>query len=253
MYRIDLGNKGLLKLPDTDKVVFSPKYVDIGVSGLFVYDSITGVIMSPIDKKSNHSNFKKLVGLEIDDIGGNEYSEMAILTLNDNVYLVSQQDEAIMRSQGTSSGYSILTSLYSDEILKKGNDFFGDNVASYLISGEGVGVYRLNSSAGRFVNSNISISDLKPENGTYTAGYTSGSLDAGFYVFDEMNKRFIRFEKPKETPGDILHPNELFTIKQYTYSGNREGVFTNVKDIVVDASETYMYVLDGTKIWKITL
>ncbi len=217
VYKIDLSNKELVKLPDANSILFSPKYIDVGVSGIFVYDSITGVVTSEMDKKTNHQSFKKLTGLEKDDIGNEDISELAILTLNDNVYLVSRSDTSILRSLKQPSGYGYLSPLFTDDILANGSDFFGDNVASYLVSENGTGLYRLNSVGGRLVNSNLVVSELKPEKAKFTAGYTGGSLDTGFYAFDSENKRIVHFEKPKETSGDILHPNELFTMKQYIW------------------------------------
>jgi hypothetical protein len=73
------------------------------------------------------------------------------------------------------------------------------------------------------------------------------------YVFDEKYKRILNFEKPKETVGDMLHPGEMVLMKQYVYRGEEDGVFDNVKGIVVDGAEEYMFVLDGQQVWQIKL
>jgi hypothetical protein len=76
-------------------------------------------------------------------------------------------------------------------------------------------------------------------------------LDYGLYLFDATNKRFLDLEKPQES--ENLHPGEAVLKNQIVYRGTQAGMWSNVKDFVVDANGTTMYVLDGTTIWKVML
>jgi hypothetical protein len=78
-------------------------------------------------------------------------------------------------------------------------------------------------------------------------------MNYSLYLFDSTDKRIFRFEKPLEGGGEVLHPDQVLLENQYVYRGSKDGVWSDVKDLVVDFSESNMYVLDGSTIWKVKL
>jgi hypothetical protein len=214
-----------------------------------------GVVKSAFDDAGNNQDFVGLVGLGSEDLGTDSVSELAIFTQSDNAYLLSQSQNAVLKSNRTGSGgYGLPFTYISSETFSTATDIFGD-ISIYALTAGTTGLerYVFDSQTGQASALPVSIVDLSPEFENLTAGYTGASLDNKLYVFDAHEKRLIAFEKPKETAGDPLHPNEMWLTQQYVYRGNRSDVFTDVKDIVVDFAEQYAYVLDGNRVWRVEL
>jgi hypothetical protein len=182
-------------------------------------------------------------------------SELAIFTQSDNVYMLSQSQNAVLKSNRTGSGgYGLPFTYISSDTFGTSTDIFGDISIYVLTAGtNGLERYVFNSQSAEANSLPVSVIGLSPEFENLTAGYTGASLDNGLFVFDAQQKRLIAFEKPKETAGDPLHPNEMWLTEQYVYRGERSDVFKDVKDIVVDFEENNAYVLDGNRVWRIEL
>ena len=82
--------------------------------------------------------------------------------------------------------------------------------------------------------------------GPLTYVYTSMYLE-NVYVLDPQNKRIIALAKP--TGNDMV---TYSFVKQYVYNG-KQSFFNDLKAFSIDTSEKNMYVLDGSKVLKISL
>ena len=249
VWKINLFNNKKEALPDNSGLVDSPEFLDIGNNGdIFVYDGGVGVLRA---KKSggSWSAFEKITGAGLNNINIDEVGEFAVLTADDNLYYLDKSNSRIVKSVNYGTGYSsTVVTVINDENFTKANDFFADFSVYVLTEGkEGV----LRYSAGSYVP--ISIVGVNGDVGELLCGDTLGSMDFGFYMFDNGGKRILRMEKPKDSYNDKLHPNELVLLNQYVYRGDNSDMWNNVKDIVVDRDEKNMYVLDGNNVWKVSL
>ncbi|MBI2356717.1 hypothetical protein HYV12_01560 [Candidatus Dojkabacteria bacterium] len=251
VYRINIFDKSAVKIPDKRGLVKSPKYIDIGTHGVYVFDEISGVIRSQFDSKLGNLDFESLTGLGADDLGINDVSEFAVFTPNDHVYLLSPTNKAIYRSNFTGNGYTLPFAHISSETFDSARDFFGD-IAIYVVTGVDNEVERY-SAGDNPQKLPLSAEGLNAVGGA-SAGHTGGTLDNLMYIFEGGDSpRIISFEKPKEAIGDSRHPNELLRVNEYRYQGDRDDVFKDVQDLVTDYQERYMYILDGTVIRRVVI
>jgi hypothetical protein len=236
-------------MADNDGVVESPEYVDIGNEGdIFVYDSGVGVLKAP-NSNSGWGAFETLTGVGIGNIGIDDVGEFAVLTSSDNLYYLDTTNSRIMKSVNYGTGYSsTVVNVINDEKFVNANDFFAD-FSIYVLTSGNDGVLRY--SAGSYVP--VSVVGVNGDMEGLLCGDTSGSTEFGFYVFDNGNKRLLRLEKPIDSYNNKLHPDELVLLNQYIYRGDNENMWSNVKEIVVDREEEYIYVLDGNNVWRIGL
>ncbi|MCA9375011.1 hypothetical protein KC622_01630, partial [Candidatus Dojkabacteria bacterium] len=254
VYTVPTYDKVVSKVPDKNSVVVSPLFVDVGVDGIYTFDLTNGVLEAPFGSKdSEYKDFVQLSGLSISDFTISKPDEFAILTSNDNVYVLSKEKQAIFKSQKTEFGsYSLPYTYLSDPKLNTAEDFFAD-VNAYVITSDGdpLNRYVFDFTAGKLIESPITYIDLRSQISQATAGYTGGDLTKNLFIFDGDTHSFFSFEKPNEVEG--IHPNKMVLKEQYVYRGDREDTFKDVKDFVVDDAGTFMYVLDGSKVWKIRL
>ena len=249
VWLVSIYDRSKNRMADNDGFVKSPEYVDIGNEGdIFVYDSGEGVLKAPVTS-SGWGAFEKLTGVGLKNIGIDNVGEFAVLTATDNLYYLDTVNSRIVKSVNYGTGYSsTVVSVINDENFVNANDFFADFSIYVLTSGnEGV----LRYSAGVYVP--LSIVGVNEDLGELTCGDTSGSMDYAFYVFDQTNRRVLKFEKPRDSYNDKLHPNELVLLNQYLYRGDKSDMWGNVKDIAIDKAEKYMYILDGNNVWRIGL
>lgn len=253
VYKVTLFDKGVGRIPDSGNILKSPSLVDLGVNGIYIYDEEVGVVTSQLNDADENLDLKVLSGLDRGDISATTISEMAIFTASDNVYLLSQDQGAVLKSANSGGGYGLLYTYMSGDTFGMGEDIFGDFSIYLLVGSSGLERYSYDYSVGQVTQSPISVTNVKPSAMNLTAGYTGETLDYRLYAFDAKEKRVLVFEKPNETVGNILHPGEMVMLKQYEYRGDRSGAWENVKDIVVDQAENYMYILDGNTVWKVDL
>lgn len=249
VFRVSTYDKSVTKVPDDAGLVKTPKYLDYGHEGLYIYDTSQGVLKAPFSNGFN-TTFESLTGVKLRDLDDTSISEIAILTETDNIYLLSKNEKAILKSSRTGSGYGLTYAYVESDSFANAGDFFSDFTIYVLRPGaDGLETYIYDYVELKYKFSALTITGLRQDFENLTRGYTSGSLDYGLYVFDATQRRFVKFEKPNED----RHPGELVLKQQYIYRGDKKDVFANVKDFVVDTNEQYMYVLDGKTVWKIAL
>jgi len=244
---------GKVKMVENNNVdIKDPLFVDTGAMGIYIYDKKLGAIRAPFDGNSGAvTGLVQLSGVSADAFGVDDPKEMAIFTNLDNVYVLSQSGQSIMKSQGSiSTAYGLPYTYFSDDSLNTVTDIFGDLMIYLLTAGsDGLGTYQYNTLEGRFKSKDVQIIAPEQPFENLTAGYTAGTMDKHLYVFDSATKRILVFEKPM----DDLHQNALLFLKEYVYRGDDEGIWSNVRDIVVDSAEANLYLLDGSNIWKVPL
>lgn len=248
VYTISLYDKKVENLNDANKVLSKPSKVYTRSTGIFILDLESGVLKA----SANDVGFDPLVklsGLSIQSIGADEIVEFAVLTENENAYILDRGQKTLLKSVNYEGGYSLASSYLSKDEYVKANDVFSD--LSVYITAEGEnGIYRYVSSMGSMVEAPITLTGLDIPIGNAKYGYTADNLNTGLYIFDETNRRVLKFEKPMES-GEKRHPNELLLLNQYIFDD--DGGWKSVKDIVVDYKEENLYILDGTTIWKVRL
>lgn len=254
VYRVALYDKTIQKVADTNNLIKSPMHASIGNSGIFVYDSKEGILKAPFDKSGNVTTFETLSGLSNSDIKATNVSEFIVMTASDNVYLLSNGDKSLMKSVFSyDNKYGLLYKYLTNDDFSNATDVLADLSVYVLTNSNRVTRYSYSYVEQMQKENPLSISGIGDDLQKFTKGYTRTSLDYGLYVFDAQGSRFMKFEKPQESTTNSLHPNELVLKKQYLYRGSKTGVWSDVKDFVVDSSENTMYVLDGSVIWKVVL
>jgi hypothetical protein len=249
VWEVAIYDRSKNRMADNDGVVESPEYVDIGNEGdIFVYDSDVGVLKAP-NSSSGWGAFETLTGVGVGNIGIDDVGEFAVLTSSDNLYYLDTTNSRIMKSVNYGTGYSsTVVNVINDEKFVSANDFFAD-FSIYVLTSGNDGVLRY--SAGSYVP--VSVVGVNGDMEALLCGDTSGSTEFGFYMFDDGNKRLLRLEKPIDSYNNKLHPDELVLLNQYIYRGDNDDMWSNVKEIVVDRGEEYMYILDGNNVWRIGL
>ncbi|KKP43911.1 MAG: hypothetical protein UR34_C0009G0012 [candidate division WS6 bacterium GW2011_GWC1_33_20] len=252
VYRISLYDKESKIIPTDTDVILEPSFVYVKTSGVYVLDKKSGVVKAEFDGNW-FKPFTKLSGLSMQSLGAKDIAEFAVLTENENIYILDREKESLLKSSNFGSGYGLSSPYVTNEDFAQANDIFADLSTYILAKGEN-GIHRYINSPTLFklVPSDVTILGLDTPLKNPRYGYTRDDLNYSIYVFDSEDKRILRFEKSIEG-GDIRHPNQLLLLNQYIYDGAGEDIWSNVKDLVVDREEEYLYMLDGTTIWKIRL
>jgi len=253
VFRVSLYDKKVEKILDTDSLVKEPKYISVGNKGIYVYDAKEGVLKAPFDG-SKVKTFVKLSGLSTDDIEEPDITEMIVLTESDNVYLLSRAGKVLLKSSFSyGDRYSLSFGYIRNDNFATANDISSDLSLYFLTTDSGLLRYSYSYFEQKQALSPLTTGGFDGNYGNLTKGYTTGSLDYSLYLFDAQGKRFLKFEKPQEGGGNILHPGQILLKNQIIYRGSKESMWSDVKDFVVDNKESSMYVLDGSTIWKILL
>lgn len=253
VHRVSLYDKNVEKIPDAEALIKEPKYVSVGNKGLYVYDAKEGVVKASFDG-SKVKTFVRLSGLGIDDIEEKDITEMIVLTESDNVYLLSRAGKVFLKSTfSDGNSYSLSFGYIRNDNFATVNDIASDLSLYFLTSESGLIRYSYSYFEQKQALSPLTTGGFDGNYGNLTKGYTTGNLDYSLYLFDAEGKRFLKFEKPQEGGGDILHPGQILLKNQIIYRGTKDGMWSDIKDFVVDSKEASMYVLDGSTIWKILL
>ncbi len=252
VYVISTYEPVYIKLPDPDKLIMEPIFVDIGEKGIYIYDAQKGALRSLFGANKNEfQNVTEISGAGKGDMAFDRPEEFTVLTQNDNLYYLDAHTATVYKSSTTSGGsYSLPTTFISDQNLLSATDLFAD--FSVYVTADGSSPFnRYISSAGEFVNSNLAFRGVNGDVEGISAGYTGGDLNKILFLFNPHTKRIMLFEKPNE--GEGRHPGELHLIKQYEYRGERDDAFADVKDIVASTEDDLLYILDGDTIWKLKI
>lgn len=254
VYRVKLSDKSVETVPNDDKLLKEPTYLSIGVEGIYIYDKSVGMLKSSFDDSGNFGSIFSISGLSKNDIDDNSISGLIVLTDADNIYLVSQENRAVMKSYAAyENRYSMLFTYISNDEFNSAVDILGD-LSVYVLTNNDTKIARYSWSyvEQEQVENVLTITGLSGDVGNLVGGYTySESMYNNLYAYDSDGKRVLRFEKPLES--ESLHPNELLLLNQYEYRGEDSSVWSDVKDIVVDVNEDYMYVLESNSVWMVSL
>ena len=255
IYRVSLYDKSVKALPDTEALVKEPKFVYVGNNGVYVYDEKEGMLKAPFDEEGWFTSFVKLSGLSVSDIRSEEIAAMTVWTENDNVYFLSQDRSAFLRSSAVyGNSYGLPYEYFAHEDMAISTDMVAD-ISIYFIIPEDPYVLRFNYNffESRYIEAPLGVVGFDGNYGTPTKAFTGDSLDHPLYVFDSEGRRFLQLEKPIEAGEDIRHPDKVSLLSQYVYRGEKDSVWSDVRNFVVNYNGSNMYILDGTVIWKLVL
>ncbi len=255
VYRVALYDKAVRTVPDSEKVLIDPEYISVGKNGVYVFDSKLGMAKASFDKGGWFKDFAALSGLSIEDVKSNEIVEMIILTDSDNVYLLSRDLQTVLKSTPAYGDRYGLSYPYLDkEDFVEANDIFADLSVYVSTSGENSLVrYNFSYVQQKMAEAPLSVGAFDGNFGNITKGFTRDNMKKPLYLFDSEGKRILKFEKPLEGGGEILHPDQIVLLTQYVYRGGKGDVWSDVKDFVVNEKDNTAYVLDGFVIWKVAL
>lgn len=252
VYRISLYDKKVERLSDPDGLLQEPKMVYITSKGLYVLDLKIGIVKAEFNAEEGFGPFKKLTGLSIDNIGGNKISEFAILTDDDNAYILNGEEGVLLKVFNYETGYGTPFKYIEDDALKNASDIFAD-FSVYILTPGANGLKKYIYSDGKQIPGTLEIVGVNGEFKKLTYGYTRGESTYDLYVFDSEDMRILRFEKPIEIGNQKRHPNQILLKNQYLYRGTTKDTWKDVKDFVVVKNQETMYILDSSTIWKIRL
>ena len=250
VYKINAENNKVSMVSDVDNVVVDPLFVDWDDTGIYVYDSVNGVIKSDFDKNERNLTFKKIDGLSAEAFKVSNPIEFAILG-NGYPYILDSEHSQVIRAIRFSGGYSLPAQFFENSKLSNATDLFAD---FYIyVTGNPYGVTRfIKGQGGSMVESPLGIDDFYDELGQITCGATGFDFNKDLFLFDQKNKRVLRFEKPIESGKDIRHPGKLLFKKQYVLNVDSDKL-EHVQDIAVNESETELFLLDKYGVWKLKL
>jgi hypothetical protein len=251
VFRISLYDKEYVAIPDENKVLSKPSMVYAKNSGIYVMDFTNGIVFASFED-SWFKPFATLSGLSIQSLAAEDIIEFAVLTENENVYILDRGQKSLLRATKYGTGYGLASKYLTKDEYENANDVLADLSVYILTSGEyGIHRYVYSPSENRMVDSPIRIVGLDEPLKNARYGFTREDLNRSLFIFDSEDRRILRFEKPLES-GELRHPNELHLLKQYVFTED-ENVWSDVKDFVVDFKEEYLYLLDGTRVWRVRL
>lgn len=255
IYRVSLYDKAVKALPDIEALVKKPRFVYVGNNGVYVYDQEEGMLKAPFDEEGWFSSFVKLSGLDVSDIRSEEIAAMTVWTENDNVYFLSQDRVAFLRSTAAyGNSYGLPYEYFSVEEMATSTDMVAD-ISIYFVVPEEPYILRFNYNffESRYIEAPLGVVGFDGDYGTPTKAFTGDTLDHPLYVFDSEGRRFLQLEKPIEAGADIRHPDKVSLLSQYVYRGEKDSTWSDVRNFVVNNNGSNMYILDRSIIWKLVL
>ncbi len=239
VYRYSLTNDSVEKVANSQDVLKEPYLISIGDTEMFVYDNKVGVVTMSIEEGAEQK-WQPAPSLSARTIG----AAVEMDAFGDNIYLLKQDGARVLRSVPAGAGYSFPEPYILLGSLDKGTDVLIDGNI-YVLSNASEKVYKFYSGQ----QDNFTLSGFDEPLGYPKCGYTNLSDNRHLYVYDQQLNRIVVIEKA--TPE--RHPGTGVMLRQYRYRGERDDIFQDVREIVVDADENYMYVLDGTRVLKVIL
>jgi hypothetical protein len=255
IYRVSLYDKSVQALPDNSGLIKKPKFVYVGNNGVYVYDGTEGMLKAAFDEDGWFTAFVSLSGLGVGDVRSSDISAMTVWTPADNVYFLSRDRNAFLRSTAAyGDRYGLPYEYFAHEKMEISTDMVAD-ISIYIIVSEEPHILRFNYSyfETRYVEAPLGVVGFDGDYGKLTKAFTGPDLTYPLYVFDSEGRRFLQLQKPVEAGPDIRHPNQVSLLNQYIYRGESGSVWDDVKNFVVDSNEANMYILDGAVIWKLVL
>lgn len=255
IYRVALYDKNVQALPDERDLVRKPQFVYVGNEGVYVYDEDQGVLKASFDEAGWFTSFSSLSGLGVNEVRSTDIATMTVWTPTDNVYFLSRDRSAFLRSTAAfSDRYALPYEYFRHDLMEVSTDMVAD-LSIYIIVPEDPHILRFNFNfvEGRYVEAPLGVVGFDGDYGKLTKAFTGGELNDPLYVFDSKGRRFLQLQKPIEAGPDIRHPNQVSLLNQYIYRGERSSIWKDVKNFIVDSNEANMYILDGSVIWRMVL
>lgn len=240
VYRFIPSDGVLEKIANSGDIMKSPRNIAIGDGYMYIYDSEVGVLTLDMNENEPDWTFRVRPELSARTVG----SVTELSAFADNVYLLKADEARVLKSYPAGEGYSYPEEYFRHGAFDKAVDILIDGNI-YVLSDGSEKLYRF--FAGQ--QDTFSLSGFDVPLGNLCCGSTNLNDSGKLYVYDVENKRIVSIEKPT---GE-RHPGVGVFMRQYVYRGEREDIFTEVKDIVVDIDERIVYVLDGTRILKVLL
>ncbi len=254
IYTVDLSDKTIKTLTDDKGLVKDPKFVSMGVEGVYIYDEKSGLLKAPFDETNLFGSIISMSGLTRGDIKYKDISSLIMLTDADNAYFLTKDTGVILKSSAVySNRYSLLFPYIENEGFKQGIDILGD-LSVYVVAPTQIYRYSWNYVQQKQAENPLTPLGFDGDYGNLSCGYTYGEdMKSSLFLFDSNGKRLFRFEKPLEGGAEVRHPNQLLLLNQYQYRGENNESWSNVKDIVVDLSEKNAYIVENSIIWRVSL
>lgn len=254
IYFVNLSDKSFKTIPDSQKLVKEPKYLSIGVEGVYIFDEKSGVLKSSFDDKNIFGEITSMSGLTRSDIKEKDISGMIVLTEADAIYLLARDKKSIMKSSPAySNRYGLLFSYIENANFSSAVDLMAD-LSVYIVTNSNLIRYSWNYVEQKQAENPLSPAGLTGEYGNLSCGYTYGEdLKSSIFLYDSSSKRILKFEKPIESGAEARHPNQILLLNQYEYRGDDVNALSNVKDLTVDLSEKNIYIAENSMIWKVAL
>lgn len=155
------------------------------------------------------------------------------------IYGVDQSIKSVIMLQRSGESYGIPERRFSFDELSRGTDIAISDLKIYLLANIKQGLYRaLNN-----VDDTPVLTGLNSGENLFSA--TALFVDeVNVYIADPSKKRILIF------PKDV---NQINLRAQYVYRGESDSVFTNIKEIIANRQNGKLYVLDGTKVYELSL
>ncbi len=205
-------------------------------NNLIINDSSEDKPLGTIDMETKAVT--KHSGLSLSSLGALVQIEAYKLGDEFRVYAVRNGNKDLVYMRKSASGYSNPILRAKDDAFANATDVAVDGRVYILSKGSGLSRY-----LGE-VKDPVTIEGL-PANDSINESVAL-DIDANRIFFaDPTNRRVLVFTKSRGENGSIFD-----LIAQVKPDGE---AFANIKEVVVDVSNNNLYVLDGTKIWKIDL
>lgn len=240
VYRYTPGLDSISPVANSSEVLKSPEKIAIGDGIMFVYDTEVGIVILDMNQNEPDWNFDIRPELSARTLG--QITELAAFA--DSVYILKADEARVLKSFPAGSGYS-----YPEEYFRNGSF---DKAVDITIDGS---IYVLSNASDKIYKyfggqqDNFTLSGLVDPLGIISCGTSNLNDSSDLYVFDSENKRIISIEKGTADK----HPGVGVMLRQYVYRGERDEIFNDVREIVVDIDERMLYVLDGTRVLQVLL
>jgi uncharacterized membrane-anchored protein YhcB (DUF1043 family) len=240
VYEYVIGGESIKAVADSQDQLKEPVLIAIGEQYMFVYDNKIGMLSLDLEADEADQTFDSMPELSARTIE----EATSIDAFGDNIYILKSSEARVLKSYPAGTGYSYPEEYFRHGALDKSTDLLIDGNI-YVISNSSDIVYKFYGGD----QDQFTLTEIDENFDGVGCGFTNLSDSRPLYIFDTGNKRIVEIEKGTSEK----HPGEGVMTSQYIYRGERKDVFDDVREIVVDGDEKYMYVLDGTRVLRIML
>jgi hypothetical protein len=240
VYQYTPDDDTIAPVANSAEVLKSPSWIAIGDGYMFVYDEEVGIVTLDMNASQPDWIFDIRPELSARTLG--VVTEIGAFA--DNVYILKKDEARVLKSYPAGSGYS-----YPEEYFRNGSF---DKAVDISIDGN---IYVLSDASEKIYKyfggqqDAFALSGFDVPLGALCCGTTNLNDSSKLYVYDAENVRVVAIEKGTAE----RHPGVGVMVRQYEYRGDRDDIFKDVKEIVVDVDERVLYVLDGTRVLQVLL